>query len=263
MGVEAPVIRAEMNDWIALGGGDSGIVGNALHDYGFHVAADELPVIDYSRQRDPNGPNGPFTSWDYACAGDFSHRNDEGLRTKHREVLARLMRGEFPMICEFIGKPWADRPVYYWARWNGISYLELYTGSGHDTWSHISWYRSMADQRPYLWTPPAVSPTKKRNKKMFVILQPNKEGSGIGLAWPDAYAKGWVYTNIIPPGSSSERTEFPAEVVAQYLAAGAIDGRGWNVASWDGFIELAKVPRAVIEMGPVNVSVPPLKVVPL
>lgn len=158
MGIAAPVISAEMSDWVTLGGGNSGIVGNSLHDYGFHVAADELPASDYSRQQDPNGPNGPFTNWDYACAGDFSHKNDESLRSKHRAVLARLMRGELPMICEFIGKPWADQPVYYWARWNGVSTLQRYTGAGHDTWSHISWYRSRADQRAYLWTPSGGSP---------------------------------------------------------------------------------------------------------
>lgn len=149
MGTAAPVIVAEMADWVALGGGNSGIVGDANHSFGFHVAADELPASDYSRTRDPNGSDGPYVNWDYACAGDFSHRGNETLRAMHRTVLARLMRGELPMICEFIGQPWADQPVYYWARWNGT--LQRYTGAGHDTWSHISWYRSMADQRGHLW----------------------------------------------------------------------------------------------------------------
>lgn len=153
MGIAAPVITAEMAEWVALGGGNSGIVGNAAHTYGFHVAANELPASDYSRWRDPQGSDGPYVNWSYACAGDFSHKNDENLRAMHRNVLARLMRGELPMICEFIGKPWADQPVYYWARWNGVTTLQRYTGSGHDHWSHISWYRSMVDQRAYLWVP--------------------------------------------------------------------------------------------------------------
>lgn len=152
MGTAAPVIVAEMADWVALGGGNSGIVGNADHTFGFHVAADELPADDYSRTRDPNGSDGPYVNWDYACAGDFSHKNVEALRALQRNVLARLMRGELQMICEFIGKPWADQPVYYWARWNGDRTLRLYTGAGHDTWSHISWYRSRVDQRAFLWT---------------------------------------------------------------------------------------------------------------
>jgi hypothetical protein len=61
------------------------------------------------------------------------------------------MNGKYPMICEFIGKPWIDRPVYYWARWNGIKVLNKYTGQGHDHWSHISWYRSKVNQRANLW----------------------------------------------------------------------------------------------------------------
>lgn len=164
MGTAAPVIVAEMADWVVLGGGNSGIVGNSDHTYGFHVAADELPASDYSRTRDPNGSDGPYVDWDYACAGDFSHRGDEKLRALHRNVLARLMRGELPMICEFIGQPWADQPVYYWARWNGERTLLRYTGSGHDTWSHISWYRSTVDRLAYLWT---TAPTQEDD--MFVI----------------------------------------------------------------------------------------------
>jgi len=168
MGIAAPVISAEMADWTALGGGNSGIVGNAAHTYGFHPAANEVPVEDYSRQQDPNGPNGPFVNWDYACAGDFAHAGNGALRAMHRAVLARLMRGELPMICEFIGQPWADQPVYYWARWNGVGVLQRYTGQGHDLWSHISWYRSMVDQRAYLWSNPAPSTTKEG--KMITIV---------------------------------------------------------------------------------------------
>lgn len=153
MAVAAPVIEAEMDDWERLGGQNLGIVGDSNHGYGGHLAAEDLPSSDYTRQWDPNGADGPFTSWKYAVSGDFSHKNNEALRAKHRTVLDRLMRGELPMIAEFIGKPWADRPVYYWARSNGIKTLQRYTGSGHDRWSHITWYRSRADQRAYLWVP--------------------------------------------------------------------------------------------------------------
>lgn len=155
--VAAPIIEAEMADWVALGGGNSGIVGDQSHDYGFHCSANNVGSDDYSRWRDPNGSDGPYTDWDFCCAGDFSHKNNSTLRKYHADVLDRLMAGQFPMICEFIGKPWADKPVYYWARWNGIDYIEKYTGSGHDHWSHISWYRSKANQRAYLWKPPSGS----------------------------------------------------------------------------------------------------------
>jgi hypothetical protein len=153
MAIAAPVIKAEMAVWTRLGGGNSGIAGNALHTSGFHRAANEVPATDYSRRHDPNGSDGPYTNWNYACAGDFAHRGNAKLRAMHANVLARLQRGELPMICEFIGRPWPDRPVYYWARWNGVTTLQRYTGSGHDVWSHISWYRSRADQKADLWIP--------------------------------------------------------------------------------------------------------------
>lgn len=148
----APVIKAEMDDWIAKGGGNSGICGDVNHTYGFHLAANLVPPDDYSRWRDPNGSDGPYVDWDYCCAGDFDHKNRSDLRAMHANVLNDLMDGKFPMICEFIGKPWPDKPVYYWARWNGIGTLQKYTGSGHDHWSHISWYRSRVDERAHLWT---------------------------------------------------------------------------------------------------------------
>lgn len=161
MGTAAPVIEQEMADWVKLGGRNSGIVGNAAHTYGFHCAADEVPASDYSRTRDPNGSDGPYPNWDYACAGDFRHDDKPALLLKTQQLLARLQRGELPMICEFIGRPWPGKPVYYWARWNGVATLQRYTGAGHDTWSHVSWYRSRANQRAYLWVPtsaPAPTP---------------------------------------------------------------------------------------------------------
>lgn len=177
MGVAAPSLSAEMSDWVALGGGNSGIVPNSAHNYGFHMAANQIGPGDYSRFRDPNGANGPFVNWNWCCAADFSHKNDENLRALHRRVLARLMRGELPMVAEFIGKPWADQPVYYWARWNGVGVLQRYTGAGHDHWSHIALFRSMADQRPYLWvsspTPPAPQPGKTVEEVAREVLRGN------------------------------------------------------------------------------------------
>lgn len=143
----ASAIDAEMEDWIALGGQNSGCCGNAAHTYGFHCPANRVPTSDYSRRRDPGRP----VNMNWACAGDFSHQYKPALMAKHAALLTRLMRGELPMIAEFIGKPWPGKPVYYWARWNG-SALQRYTGAGHDHWSHVSWFRSRADQRAHLWT---------------------------------------------------------------------------------------------------------------
>lgn len=145
----ASAISAEMKDWVKLGGGNSGCCGNAAHTYGFHCAATQVPVTDYSRRHEAAKPY----RMNWGCAGDFHHGNDAKLRAMHADVLTGLMNGKFPMIAEMITKPWKDKPVYYWARWNGVGTLQRYTGSGHDHWSHISWWRSRANERAYLWTP--------------------------------------------------------------------------------------------------------------
>lgn len=145
----ASAIVAEMKDWVKLGGGNSGCCGNAAHTYGFHCAANAIPVTDYSRRHEAAKPY----KMNWACAGDFHHGYNAKLMAMHANVLTRLMRGELPMIAEMITKPWKNKPVYYWARWNGVGTLQRYTGSGHDHWSHISWFRSRANQRAYLWTP--------------------------------------------------------------------------------------------------------------
>ncbi len=155
--VGASAILAEMKDWTKLGGGNSGICGNSKHTYGFHCPANRVPVSDYSRRRESAKP----FNMNWACAGDFHHGYDAKLMALHADVLARLMHGELPMIAEMITKPWKNKPVYYWARWNGVGTLQKYTGSGHDHWSHISWFRSKANVRAHLWTPgstPAAKP---------------------------------------------------------------------------------------------------------
>lgn len=193
--VEAPVIRWEMENWKALGGLDSGIVGDPNHDYGFHIGARYLPADDYSRMRSRNGADGPYVDWDYACAGDFNHRGLESLRIHHRKVLAGLMAGKYPMICEFIGKPWADRPVYYWARWNGIKTLQKYTGSGHDNWSHISWDRADVDKKANLWevdVPLDTSDVNKVWKTDGILPAPDLTATGDPYTPPDAEAAHWL-----------------------------------------------------------------------
>jgi hypothetical protein len=145
----ASAISAEMADWVKLGGGNSGCCGNSLHTYGFHCPASRVPVTDYSRRHEAAEPY----RMNWGCAGDFHHGYDAKLMAMHADVLGRLMRGEFPMVAEMITKPWKNKPVYYWARWNGIGTLQRYTGKGHDHWSHISWFRSKANVRAHLWTP--------------------------------------------------------------------------------------------------------------
>ncbi len=172
--IAAPVIQAEMNEWVAIGGSNSGIVGayDGSHPTGFHRAGFEVPPTDYSRRHDPGKPYN--MAW--CCAGDFSHNGNPALRARHAALLGRLMAGDptLSMIVEFIGQPWPDKPVMYWARWNGVKTLSRYPGKGHDHWSHISWQRSRANERAYLWTAaaqPSTSPfpTVAGGKTMLVI----------------------------------------------------------------------------------------------
>jgi hypothetical protein len=170
--IAAPAIQAEMNEWVALGGSNSGIVGayDGSHPTGFHRAGFEVPTTDYSRRHDPGRPYD--MAW--CCAGDFSHDKQPALRARHAALLARLKSGDpaLSMIVEFIGQPWPDKPVMYWARWDGVKTLKRYTGKGHDHWSHISWQRSRANERANLWTSTtAAQPiqTAAGGKKMLVI----------------------------------------------------------------------------------------------
>jgi len=173
----SPILQAEMADWIALGGTNLGIVGDPAHTYGYHRGAYWVPSTDYSRRRDPQGSDGPYTDWDWACAGDFGHNGVPRLREMHRQLLARLMGGQHPSVCEFIGQPVAGEPVLYWSRWGG---LEQYTGPGHDRWSHVSTWRSMAGTRPYLWRATPVPPKPKEDDTMIFLVQ---VGTGTASVW--------------------------------------------------------------------------------
>lgn len=221
MAIPAPVIEAEMADWVKLGGENWGIVGDRDHRSGFHRAANEIPPTDYSRRRDPNGSDGPYTNWDYACAGDFAHKGIPRLRSKHAEVLKRLLNGELPMICEFIGQPSPDGPVIYWARWNGMKTLKKYTGAGHDTWSHISWYRSAVDRRAYLWVPrrpPSTPPPAQGWTKEILMDLPTLRRGARGEAVERSM--GLLAAAGFPPAGSFRANHIPD----------GIAGEGWEVA---------------------------------
>jgi peptidoglycan hydrolase-like protein with peptidoglycan-binding domain len=177
----ASAIVKEMQIWTQLGGSNLGIYGDENHSYGFHRAASEVPPSDYSRANDPAGPNSPV-NWGWACAGDFGHRGVPALRAVFQTILARLMRddADLRMICEFIGQPWADRPVYYWARWDGVATLARYTGSGHDTWTHLSWWRSKADQVPTnLFNAP--TPTWPPYPGYLLVYSPGKVDTNLAV----------------------------------------------------------------------------------
>lgn len=180
MAVASPTMQAEMNVWVReFGGINLGIVGNAAHKTGFHRAGNEIPPTDYSRRHDPGKPY----NMNWACAGDFCHDGDARLRGMHADLLGRLMKGLHPMIDEFIGQPWLDKPVLYWARWNGITTLQKYTGSGHygtkGGWSHISQRRSTAYLQPNLWHPPQPQPSEEDEMQKLVMFEEDADPKAV------------------------------------------------------------------------------------
>jgi hypothetical protein len=199
----APVISTELGEWVSLGGKNSGCVGDSAHTYGYHRGANWVPSSDYSRANDPNGADGPYTSWDYACAGDYWHGGQAALRAMHASLLDRLMDGDpaLSMVCEFIGQPFADEPVRYWAVWNGAGTLQNYTGSGHDVWSHVSLFRSRASQRPYLWRTADMPLTEAEMDKIA----------------DKAAAKVWKYLLEDPTSTTTPKGKKEAGTYQRYL----------------------------------------------
>lgn len=192
--IGCPLHEREMKVWTGLGGGNSGIIGNSLHVYGFHRGASYVKATDYSRTHDPKGADGPYPNWGWCCAGDYHHGFAPTLMARHAVLLTRLMDDDPVLadICEMITKPWADKPVLYWARWDGVRNLKIYTGQGHDTWSHISVYRSRGNSSAQLWTPAsaAVSPSGKPASGRSATLTPPPwpKGATWFTARPDAPA---------------------------------------------------------------------------
>jgi hypothetical protein len=136
---EASALVIEKQRLRAIGGNFLGICGDANHTYGFHVPAYRLPATDYSMRGEANRPVCQY----HAAAIDIGMNWPAArawLRWLIQEIRARRLTG----IAEVIGS-YDGRNVRYWSERNGWPTEGVaYTGVGHDTWSHISIYRSTA-----------------------------------------------------------------------------------------------------------------------
>jgi hypothetical protein len=215
----APAHTAQMRTWVDLGGGNSGIIGNKAHKAGGHRGAAFIPASDYTRRRDPNGSDGPYTDWGHCVSGDYHHGGKAALRARHAVLLTRLMDGdpELSNVWEFIGQPWADKPVYYWQLANGRRTLQRYTGKGHDLWSHITVWRSASAAVPNLWLP-ASAAVKPAPGKMVPVARTTTT--------PKAPA--WPRGKVIRP---SNRAKYDPGVRAWQAR---MRQRGWKIKA-DGY----------------------------
>lgn len=147
---EAPALVIEKSRLAAIGGGFLGICGDANHTYGFHVPAARLPADDYSLR----GPlNDPVCEW-HAAAIDIG-MDWPASRDWLRWLIGEIREGRVQGVAEVIGS-YDGVDVRYWSDSSGWETDgQPYTGEGHDTWTHVSVYRSTALQDHHIldgWT---------------------------------------------------------------------------------------------------------------
>ncbi|WAS95831.1 hypothetical protein [Nannocystis punicea] len=132
-----PALLIEKQRLATIGGSFLGICGDANHTYGFHVPAANLPADDYSLE----GPaNVPVCEW-HAAAIDIG-MDWPASRDWLKWLIANIASDEIKGIAEVIGS-YDGVNVRYWSDSSGWSTDGVaYQGSGHDTWTHVSVYRS-------------------------------------------------------------------------------------------------------------------------
>lgn len=137
--VPAPGLEADRRRLQVLGGTWLGTCGDANHAYGYHVAACQLPASDYSMQGSVNRPANAA----YGCAIDIG-MNWAAARAWLRWLIAEIAADRILGVPEVIGS-YDGRNVRYWSDQTGWHTDGVaYTGTGHDTWTHVSCYRSTA-----------------------------------------------------------------------------------------------------------------------
>lgn len=135
----APGLEIERRRLEALGGTWLGTCGDANHTYGYHVPACRLSSSDYSMQGPANRP----VNATYGCAIDIS-MSWPAARDWLRWLIGEIRTDRIQGIAEVIGS-YNGRDVRYWSDTSGWHEGGVpYTGSGHDTWTHVAIYRSTA-----------------------------------------------------------------------------------------------------------------------
>jgi len=135
----APALQIERDRLATIGGSFLGICGDASHTYGYHVPAALLPSSDYSLQ---GAANAPVCGW-HGCAIDIG-MDWPVSRTWLRWLIQAIREDRITGIAEVIGS-YDGSNVRYWSDGSGWGTDgQPYSGSGHDTWTHVAIYRSTA-----------------------------------------------------------------------------------------------------------------------
>lgn len=178
-----------------IGGTLLGCVGDQNHDFGYHLCDPQNPD-DYSTWGKLNVPVG-----DFACAFDPGMdwpRSREWLAWLITEIREDRIAG----IAEVIGS-YDGQDVRYWSddsgwQQNGVEY----SGTGHDTWTHVAVYRSTAREDHGIlkgWTDngfapsgdddmpqgigPIQLPTEPNKHESYPIWPVNEGEAGFGKGW--------------------------------------------------------------------------------
>lgn len=132
-----PALALERKRLDQIGGSWLGTCGDANHTYGFHVPAANLPSSDYSME----GPeNDPVCDW-WASAIDIG-MDWPASRDWLKWLIKGIIDGNIQNVAEVIGS-YDGQDVRYWSDSSGWTIEgKPYSGSGHDSWTHVSIYRS-------------------------------------------------------------------------------------------------------------------------
>lgn len=138
----APGPLAEKPRLEKLGGIWLGCCGDANHTYGFHLPGCACAPDDYSLRYGIGNPN-------WACAIDVG-MGWFGSRDWLGRLINAVRSGDarYRPLVEIIGSLDGVNVIYL-ARWNNWK-IEKYTGSGHDTWTHLAYDRTLADKDLHL-----------------------------------------------------------------------------------------------------------------
>jgi hypothetical protein len=146
----APALVLERDRLMEIGASFLGICGDANHTYGYHVAAANLPASDYSLEGEANRP---VCQW-HAAAIDIG-MDWPASREWLAWLILQIQSGGLTGIGEVIGS-YDGTDVRYWSDSSGWSTQgDPYTGTGHDTWTHVAIHRSTALQDHHIldgWT---------------------------------------------------------------------------------------------------------------